>query len=321
MSAESRQPVGKSELEQKYGFVHPAFGEYMAVLSHSALPDAERLLEFSENMRQTENPFVLMGAGWAAAEYAMFLGTRNAPPLPLDRRLDALSLAERRWEEAEESLTTHMDSTTDYLLQDEYLRRLLEIQLAEAALPSMKVIAGLYSNEPYSRGYTQAAIQDTMDETVEMAKIVLNMDEEDREQFRKTRTGVSNKALTFLTLQSGTPDYFILIPSPLPHQFHKKKNQQSDLFAIPFSREYNRRRIRITYHPEEIPTDDKLFTVVPQRDLAMRHGVQPIDTLDRFVTTYQTSLGIVSLEEPVQQLTRNLGRRLLTESLWIPPRR
>ncbi len=218
-------------LEEVFDFRDVNFSRYITI--RSAGPDTLRALR--DNMAESDHPLVVIAAGWAAAELAMyrpkFQSEFSRPRFDLEERLENLGTAQNMWESVGPAVSAWKSSQPSKERRLDVRNIDLRRKQALAYLPMMGIAASFGAREPFSPGQVAWHRDKTWRQSVQCGRVVLSLPGKD-DLSRGSKAGMIAETLCGLTGQRDERQHHLVLPASLRQDHNPRARFRADFMAL-----------------------------------------------------------------------------------------
>lgn len=268
-----------SIIEKIHGFEDPSFRTYMGKRNLD-LPFDE-VVELALKMNDHSHPVVKYSGAWAVAELGIKRPSkkRTGRDNSLSFRLQALNAARKILQDTEPIFK----KTRDAIVSPDHKADLLGFELrAEQALaymPSLQLVAFLYSGQEVTELERDLLLGLTHKNLIELGKKGLAFSQ--KEIFTAKATGVSNEILSGLLLQRGNSK-FVVVPASIRQDNNCNIQLRADLVAISTEYPHDKKLIQVSSTNDPSTEKGMRFAVQVPGDVTLS-GLGSRDTLRELI--------------------------------------
>jgi len=236
-------------------------------------------------LAKSPHPLARLAAGWAAVEVALnrkkIPGTAE-PVVSYAERLEALSAAEVRWNDAAEALPRLRKSQTSGRFQASVHQMELKLVEGLAYMPNLHIGAALHAGETIDDNERRLMMDDTKRRVAGLGRVVLSMP--DRGEIAPVKHGLVSELACGAVGQCDEDSRYLVVPASFRQDHNANRRIRSDYMAVTIAPRPFKTPIQVTSkHGSPYQTGARVCDVVAATDLVLGDGRSVSETLDAFI--------------------------------------
>jgi len=288
--------------EKVFNFRDATFRHYMMQSG-----DAESWPDMVPRLAESDNPIVLLAAGSAALECALW--PEMSPKKLLDKRFNLLNTARKHWSDALTRFPSYIESQGDDQLKYDLMFMQIQTTYKLAYIPMMKAAASLYARRPMPAGRVADVRRKTARRVLAAAKDTLRATSQG-EFPEQRRRGLLGELACGIVGMVDVPAKYLLMPSSFRQDHDPAQCRRADLIGIAVEQPLNKALVQVVSGRNMLKSmkGQRVFFNT-RRDLSPYLDEQPEQTVQGFIAIHE-GRGNPEIESRLAVLGRVMTQRL-----------